>query len=784
MATALIAIACIAVPCYFRLSSHIEGQIIDSLESQLGLIETKLSPVYQSAKHFGDMLMLAEGDSEDLTTDDCQELLLSFFLSRPELVTGLSFIQPSYGLFTSVEYFCPYLYFHPKLNEKRGKPLASPHEYITYSELETDEQCHTHRYYKEGFIKPEDHWLEPFEWSGLRLSTFNHLIKNQLGTVVGAIQLDVNLSDISDLLSIPAVAQQGYFAIVSKNGTLVSYPPVPKFNGKPISNAPELSDQWTPLLELHRQSLLTSSHLYAAAPITNTDWHLVAVAPRSIILSSILHSLGLAILCAIAIVSLVVSLMVRGLKQKLAPILRDCDTMLAFERQTPMRNNIAQRSADSTIPAPHIPKDEIEFVSESISKAVQRLTDSFSNLEQLVGERTKELALAKDIAERANTAKSEFLANMSHELRTPLNGILGFAQILKESEHLTLNEQQGVQTIQSCGTHLLSLINEVLDLAKIEAKKMEFVTKPFDLKPFLENLISTNLVLANEKNIHLSGSVATNAPRTLIGDEKRLRQILTNIIGNAIKFTKFGSVLVSVEAGGGRRDGMCEIICTVTDTGVGIDSQVLEKLFEPFEQAGSEEMRSEGIGLGLAISKQLAELMGGSLSAKSTVGKGSQFVATLPFSTPHSASDATSQTTSSRKVVGYSGDTKTILVVDDIDNNRAVLVSALTAMRFNVIEAEGGQDGLNKLSELAVDLVISDISMPGMSGYDFIRRIKQDNPLQSIPVIACSASVSKSDEARCYEVGAAAFLPKPVELAILRSQLESLLDIVWQYRET
>jgi signal transduction histidine kinase len=240
-------------------------------------------------------------------------------------------------------------------------------------------------------------------------------------------------------------------------------------------------------------------------------------------------------------------------------------------------------------------------------------------LEKLVQERTVELEIAKKAAESANNAKSRFLVNMSHELRTPLNGIMGYAQILKMTEDVTMREN-GLDNIQTSSNHLMTLINDILDLAKIEADKLIVYHDPFNLDELLDNLIDLFKVQTNSQKVEVIYQPIGQIPKLVYGDAKRLRQVLFNLIGNAIKFTEQGTVTVAVQNPSNNK-----IRFDIIDTGVGIASEDLPKIFQSFEQVGDHAQMRSGTGLGLAISDRLTDLMGGTLNVTSTLGQGSTF---------------------------------------------------------------------------------------------------------------------------------------------------------------
>ncbi|MGI0486728.1 ATP-binding protein [Pantanalinema rosaneae CENA516] len=408
---------------------------------------------------------------------------------------------------------------------------------------------------------------------------------------------------------------------------------------------------------------------------------------------------------------------------------------------------------------------------------------------------------AKKIADSANEAKSEFLANMSHELRTPLNGILGYAQILSRAETWGEKEQRGVNIIYQCGSHLLMLINDILDLSKIEARKMELQPKGFHLPSFLQGIIEINRIRAEQKGIEFNYQPTVHLPEGIQADEKRLRQVLINLIGNAIKFTKQGSVTFrveqverslppdlttnAIEPSAGNLDRVTHeqyvrLRFEVIDTGVGISTEEIDKIFLPFEQVGKYKHRVEGTGLGLAISHKIVNLMGSQIQVHSQVDVGSTFFFEVDLAIAEEwRQDAT--TTDGRRIIGYQGTRKTILVVDDKWENRSVLVNLLEPLGFKLVEAENGQEALEKLVGLIPDLIISDVLMPVMNGYELLQHLRQSETLKTIRAIISSASVSEMDRQKSLAAGGDDFLTKPVQADELFQILEQHLNLVWNY---
>ncbi|MBD2446419.1 MASE1 domain-containing protein [Nostoc sp. FACHB-152] len=427
-------------------------------------------------------------------------------------------------------------------------------------------------------------------------------------------------------------------------------------------------------------------------------------------------------------------------------------------------------------------------------KAQATLKRTNDDLEQRVQERTQQLSqaletadAAKVAADSANKAKSEFLANMSHELRTPLNGILGYAQILRRSEPLTEPGFHGIDIIYQCGSHLLTLINDVLDLSKIEAQKMELHPIEFHFPSFLEGVTEICRIRAEQKGISFIYQGDARLPVGVRADEKRLRQVLINLLGNAIKFTDKGSVVFRITSQpvvnqAQEQSAIYKIRFEVEDTGVGMAKEQVEKIFLPFEQVGDIKKQAEGTGLGLAISSKIVSLMNSQIEVQSELGKGTSFWFEVEL--PNVPDWAEAARLSQQGIIsGYQGRKQKILVVDDKWENRSVIVNLLAPIGFELAEASNGQEGLDQAMQWQPDLIITDLIMPVMHGLELIKHLRQSPQLKNVVVLASSASVFETDQYKSLDVGANAFLPKPVQMDSLLDLLCKYLQLEWVYQE-
>jgi len=399
------------------------------------------------------------------------------------------------------------------------------------------------------------------------------------------------------------------------------------------------------------------------------------------------------------------------------------------------------------------------------------------------------LRQAREAAEAANRAKDLFLANMSHELRTPLNAVLGFAQLLAGDAQLLLEQREQVQGIRRGGERLLGLINELLDLARIEADRLTLEPVPWDSAALLAELADMFQAQAREKGIGLEIADAGTLPPRLRCDSKRLHQVLANLIDNAIKFTDTGRVRVVA----GFADGT--LMFEVSDTGAGISAADIARIFEPFRQVGDAQQHARGTGLGLAISKRLVERMGGVIEVESRPGAGSCFRVRIPAERLPVADDAAPTLADPGIIVGYRRKAGAgveigvetgvetgffrILIVDDEWENRDVLRGLLAPLGFEVQEAENGADCIAQASASAPDLILMDLRMPVMDGLAATGALRRQPACSITPIVAVTAAAFDADRAAALKAGCNAHLPKPVSRDALLKTLAELLPLTW-----
>ena len=414
---------------------------------------------------------------------------------------------------------------------------------------------------------------------------------------------------------------------------------------------------------------------------------------------------------------------------------------------------------------------------QKVEDSLQRLN---ANLEKLVEERTNQLEAAIETAQVANQAKSQFIANMSHEFRTPLNAILGFSQLLLQDRRITPDQQANLQIIHRSGEHLLSLVNEIITLSKIEADQLTYEPKDVNLHHLCSGVKDLFSLQALSKDIQLQIQVAPNVPQYVKTDAKKLKQILINLLGNALKFTKRGYVACQVQWYPSCAETSPPALeFTIQDTGNGIPDHLLPKLFDPFVQNPLTREEYGGIGLGLSICQQFVELMQGDITIESIEGKGT----TVKFQIQVQLSDSLAEPKVSQlTVVGLAANQTPyrILVVEDHFDNRQILVMMLESVGFEVKEARNGQEAVEVNQVWQPQLIWMDLQLPILNGLEATQLIKAQDPDPPV-IIAITAQALESDELQAFKAGCDDYLRKPYEAAQIFEKMAQHLEITYCY---
>ena len=618
-------------------------------------------------------------------------------------------------------------------------------------------------------------------------------------TYFGCVVGEIALENLNRLLKATVRGQDVQITVVDRNNNVLASTVETRVNTgnfdlrqegqiRPLSptifqqlpNTPNLSamSRWQKSIYVHQQSLSD-----------NLPWDLILEVP-ALPHIKFLQELYLNHLAVMLIVGCLGIILATILGQRLVRPLREL-SLATNDLPHKLWEGVAIDLPSSSIAEIESLTDNFQLMTNTLKQNFSKLKQSKQLLERRVEERTIELTHAKEAAEASDRAKSIFIAHMSHELRTPLNGILGFTQILQKDSSLNSKQHDSINTIHQCGSHLLDLINDILYLAKSEAGKMELHLTNFNFISFLKDIISIVSLRAEQKGIAFDYQLQSSLPAIVRCDKTRLRQVLLNILGNAVKFTTTGGVIFKVSYGEDKGDKVDRVDISqspnykihfqVEDTGVGIPADELENIFLPFQQAVVGQFAHEGTGLGLAISQNIVQQMGGKIRVSSEPGTGSVFYFELEL--PKVIQNHENIKISERRVIGFKGKKHKILVADDQPNNRSFLIKVLRPLGFEVREATNGEDCLQQARQNCPDLILIDLVMPVLDGFETSRRIRKDPNFKEIVIIATSASSFTEDRFLSYQAGCNSFLPKPICFEKLLEILEVHLELEWIYEQ-